>query len=201
MINIIKCKNCLIEFNTIKKKQKYCSRKCMGIGQTNNSFYNTATKEQKIEKIRYKFEKFVIKNGNQCWKWKGSWGGGYPQININKRIIRGHRASYLLNISDIPSGMFVLHKCDNKECCNPEHLFLGTQKDNMRDKINKGRSNIVRGEKCSFAKLKTNDVLKIKLMIKNGILLSNISKIYNVSDTLIRKIKNNKVWKHILLGV
>lgn len=201
MINIIKCKNCLIEFSAIKKKRKYCSRKCSGISQTNNSFYNIATKEQKIERLRYKFEKFVIKNKDQCWKWKGSWSGGYPQLNVNKKNIKAHRASYLINVNEIPNRMLVLHKCDNRECCNPDHLFIGTQKDNMRDMINKGRSNNVRGEECSFSKLKINDVLKIKLMIKNGILLSNICKIYNVSHTLIRKIKNNKVWKHIILGV
>lgn len=66
---------------------------------------------------------------------------GYGQFNTSIKLVRAHRFSYELHFGKIPQGMFVCHKCDIPNCVNPEHLFLGTPKDNTQDCIRKGRFN------------------------------------------------------------
>lgn len=77
--------------------------------------------------------------GTPCWQWIGGAAGEYGGAWFERRQELAHRISWILHFGKIPGGMFVLHKCDNKLCVNPEHLFLGTQADNMRDKVEKGR--------------------------------------------------------------
>jgi hypothetical protein len=78
----------------------------------------------------------------ECWTWTASvfTQTGYGQFALTPRKpVNAHRMSWELSFGDIPSGMYVLHKCDNRSCVRPDHLFLGTQKDNMVDMSNKGR--------------------------------------------------------------
>ena len=82
-----------------------------------------------------------IDNDSNCWNWMGAKAcHGYGAITYNNKCQRVHRLSYVTFVGAIPDNLSVLHKCDNKLCCNPEHLFLGTQKDNMQDMYKKGRA-------------------------------------------------------------
>ena len=75
-----------------------------------------------------------------CWNWKKSINKrGYGQMNIEGKPKEMHRISYKTFVGDIPTGLNVLHKCDNRKCINPEHLWIGTQKENIQDMISKGR--------------------------------------------------------------
>lgn len=79
--------------------------------------------------------------GCGCWLWLGAWSTyGYGKVNKHGKVVtEAHRMFYEDRFGPIPDGMQVLHKCDTPPCCNPDHLFLGTQADNMRDMHRKGR--------------------------------------------------------------
>ncbi len=144
------------------------------------------------------FEKHVIRNDKGCWDWKGS-VQRYGQMSYDYKKITAHRASWIIHFGEIPEGMYVCHKCDNTKCSNPEHLFLGTAKDNIQDCINKKRIKgyARRGEKNSKCKLKEVDVLEIKKLLKTNITQDEIAKKFNVTQVAISKIKCNKNWRSI----
>ncbi|MEG5063131.1 HNH endonuclease signature motif containing protein [Microcoleus sp. B3-A4] len=146
--------------------------------------------------IKKRFEKHVISKDN-CWLtdlWCND--KGYPKISLNKKRINASRVSFQLYKGEIPEGIFVCHKCDNPSCVNPEHLFLGTHKENMRDMVEKGRSN--KGSKNPQSKLTEKEVFQIKaLLLETNLTVERISILFEVSRRTIGYIKQNNIWKHV----
>jgi len=90
------------------------------------------------------YEKFIPVTESGCWIWEGSCsntGYGSMQIGTNRKpkAENAHKLSWIIHNGKVPEGMYVLHKCDVRACVNPDHLFLGTHQDNMKDMVNKGR--------------------------------------------------------------
>ncbi len=145
-----------------------------------------------------RFFKFVNKT-EFCWLWTGSYCYyGYGQISINGKPRRAHRISYEMHKGEIPKDMFVCHKCDNPSCVNPDHLFLGTQEDNMKDMFKKNRQNTAKGERRFFSKLKNEDIPQIRELYNNNNRTKIIANIYGVSTQSILDIINGKAWKHVV---
>src|SRR3990167_3652620 len=88
--------------------------------------------------LEERFWSKVDKSGD-CWIWTGAKISGYPIFRVGNKLIRGHRYSWELCNGKIPEGLFACHHCDNPSCVRPDHIFLGTHTDNMRDARQKGR--------------------------------------------------------------
>lgn len=107
------------------------------------------------------FWKYAEVTDRGCWGWRASVGShGYGQITYLQQKYTAHRVSWELHFGSIPDGLCVLHRCDNRRCVNPNHLFLGTRKDNLEDMTAKGRR--VRGSKHGRSKLTEAEVLEIR---------------------------------------
>lgn len=142
--------------------------------------------------------KSTINKETGCIEWTRATSSGYGVLRHKGAAVRTHRISYELNKGPIPDGLFVLHHCDNKLCITPDHLFLGTQKDNMRDMSAKGRGNHARGERAGRSKLTEAEVLRIRKTYtgKYGERLAMAEK-YNVSGGSIWSVVTGRTWTHI----
>lgn len=139
-------------------------------------------------------------NENDCAIWTGHTDKrGYGKISklVDGKVIsiRSHRAVYELYFGPLDSSVNVLHSCDFTSCCNIKHLFPGTQADNIRDKVSKGRQ--AKGKHNGRAKLTAIDVMKIKSLLERGKMQSDIAFRFDVSEVTISAIKLGKIWKHI----
>ena len=126
-----------------------------------------------------------------CWLWTGNINSdGYGRIGVNYKNILAHRFSWGLHFGMIPKGMNVLHECDNPPCVNPAHLFLGTQADNMKDMVAKGRSH-------TAFKLTVYDVREIRRRAATGENQTDIGTDFGLCQGTVSEIFNRKIWKHI----
>lgn len=140
-----------------------------------------------------------VKKTKKCWIWKaGKFNTGYGSFRIRNHMLPAHRVSWLLVYGFIPKNQCVLHKCDVRECVNPNHLFLGTKVDNIRDMIHKGRDNKAIGEQNGFSKLNESQIKKIRKSYKNGnSSYAKLAKGFDISASTVGHIVNKQNWKHV----
>ena len=140
----------------------------------------------------------TIIDDNGCHIFTGSKDEcGYGRIYKDKKLVRLHRAMYEKIHGEIPKKMVIMHKCDVPACINPKHLMLGTQGMNIKDMFDKKRDNILHSENHGMAKLTNIDIPIIRKRLFNGDTCISIAKDYEVSEGMIRHIKNNRAWRHI----
>lgn len=169
----LRCKECGAAFTFHNSRGKYCSPRCQLYAH--------------------------LDRAGGCWEWKGNTNRhGYGQLQnrgLAKNGVRAHVLSWVLHVGPVPSGMFVCHKCDNRRCSRPDHLFLGTCADNMADMVRKGRSRF--GIKNHNAKFTEADVLEIVQALLNGERVTDIAIRFGCGTSRISTIKAGKSWKHL----
>lgn len=139
---------------------------------------------------------------DSCWMWTGTnFNTGYGKFRTYGKIHLAHRAAWIIAHGPIPHdgsyhGSCVCHRCDVHGCCNPSHLFLGTQGDNMRDRTTKGR--VAHGENHYMAKLTTAQVIEIRsLYAAGGTSHRRLAKLFGLGEDSIGRIIKGSVWKHL----
>lgn len=158
------------------------------------------------KELNERFWKKVQQAGeDECWFWAAAYGrGGYGQFTISGKHLKrdtpygAHRVAYFLHYGVDPKDLFVCHKCDNPKCCNPKHLFLGTNQENTQDRQRKGR--FACGEKCStgrtdiFSKTEVQEILN---RYWGGETSTSISADYEVSQQTISDIIRGRSYKYV----
>jgi hypothetical protein len=143
--------------------------------------------------LKERFERRILKSESGCWLWTGAHGSsGYGHIGLNGKVLDTHRVSFELYRHRIPDGLFVLHHCDVKSCVNPEHLFLGTQTENLLDMTRKGRRSWASGENSGSAKLTAEKARKIREDTRSH---RTIAKEYEIGKSTVGAIKTGKAWR------
>lgn len=191
------CRNCRKSFHTKpclvrKGKGHFCSRKCAD------------TRHTKVTPSEL-FLKHVKKSAKGCWLWTGyhlpdtpRCKGGYGQTTYRGQRMAAHRASWLIHRGPIPRGKFVLHDCprgDSRDCVRPDHLWLGTHKENMADMVAKNRS--AAGERHPKAKLSVVKVVRIRQLIRKGFSTKQVAAWYRVSPSTIVRAVSGFNWKKV----
>lgn len=156
--------------------------------------------------------KYDVDAASGCWIWRGR---QYGSFNMGGRVDHAHRAAWTLHRGPIPDGLCVLHNCpsgDNPRCVNPDHLFLGTHRDNALDKVAKGRwgggagerhgsrtkpHRVARGRRVRTAKLTEDDVRRIRELRAEGASLSRLGRLFNVHPLTARKVVLGLSWTHV----
>jgi transcriptional regulator with XRE-family HTH domain len=137
-----------------------------------------------------------VSKGEECWEWRGTTHkDGYAQFMVAGAWYPAHRVSYTLALGPIPDGLLVCHKCDVRRCVRPDHFFLGTDADNARDKVEKGRQQ--RGEAVHLAKLTEADVVKARGMVAAGMSRTDVAGLLGVSREAVTFAVAGKHWKHV----
>lgn len=166
-----------------KKKTEYICKGC-GIA------YPAHTRQYHYCTIECHFWSKTDKTG-ECWEWTaGGHKFGYGEFRVAGKLIRAHRYSYEIHKGEIPAGFGINHTCDNPKCVNPDHLYAGTQRDNLNDALSRSRH--------SNRLLNKDQVLEIRGLLSSGKLNPHqISRAYNVYPSTIYDIRDGKTWTHV----
>lgn len=146
------------------------------------------------------WDKIIPEPNSGCWLWVGHLHRlGYGVIGRYGKAWKAHRWSWEINKGTIPRGKMVLHTCDIRCCVNPDHLFIGTQDDNMKDAARKGRirTGDKRGSKNGGAVLTEGKVLEIRKLYSEGWMQSDLYRKFKVSPMAINRVVHRKAWNHV----
>lgn len=157
----------------------------------------------KVEVDRHLIRRFwgkADKREDGCWEWQSAKmpkGYGIFTVLLEGKYVGvlAHRMAWLITYSDVPTELYVCHKCDNPKCVRPEHLFLGTHADNLGDQKAKGRSRF--GSKHHGAKVTEEDVKDMFALREQGLTHKQIAEKYNMSRPNVTVILNGRTWQNV----
>ncbi len=139
-----------------------------------------------------------VKKEEGCWPCSATPSGWYSRIQMGGRSILGHVASWIIHNGQIPEGMKVCHKCDNTRCVRPDHLFLGTHSENMKDMVRKGRNKPQRGALNHFSKLTEPDVVYIRESLASKTeTINSLATKFQTSFQGIYQVARGNAWGHV----
>jgi len=164
------------------KAPRFCSMKCVGASRV------------KAHSQDLIFQHSIPEPMSGCWLWTGpTFARNYGKIGCPPAL--AHRISWTVFRGAIPAGLVVRHRCDNPSCVNPDHLELGTNADNVADKIARGRQ--AKGERIARAVLSAREVGEIKLLLRRGAPRKAIAHDFSVSVSAVNHIAHGRSWKHL----
>lgn len=152
-----------------------------------------------IEQIKQRIHEMTkIDPVTGCWVWQGKKSHGYGHLRVKGGERLAHRMAYRIFKGDIPEGLGVLHDCDNPACCNPDHLHLGTQADNVREMHERNRAGKARGEKAGNHVFTDEDVIRIReIYASKEMTPGQLAKHFDVSVPAIHAVITGKTWRHV----
>jgi len=137
--------------------------------------------------------RFMLANGNGA----SSRGNGYGAMKVGGRLVSTHCIAYVLAFGEIPEGRIVAHKCDNRACCNPDHLEAITPGENNRDADERLGRQYARGEASATAVLTVEDVKQIRSLAKGGLGYVRIARKLGLNRNTVKGVVYRRTWKHI----
>lgn len=169
-------------FPHLWKKVRFCSKSC------GSHWLADSRKASPAEVLERR-----SRQSGDCIEWTGRLDAhGYGTVTFRRRKVRVHRLAYEYVYGPIPAGLHVCHSCDNRRCVKIEHLFLGTNADNIADRNTKARQ--ARGETHARAKLTADDVRTIRQSEASNVALAAA---YGVGETTINNVRHRRTWKHV----
>lgn len=165
-------------FYYLIRNQETCSLSCRSKFkyQKRINEFNALSDEQKLNLLKERYEKFVVRKDG-CWDWNAAKVLGYGAFRLGRKSYKAHRVSWMIHKGIIPSALFVLHKCyKNRQCTNPDHLYLGTALENNHDIINAGDKKALNKEQ----------ILEIKKLLSLDVPQTKIAKKFNITSSTVR---------------
>ncbi|MGH8235418.1 MAG: HNH endonuclease [Steroidobacteraceae bacterium] len=145
-------------------------------------------------------EQYIVDAATRCYVWQRARDkDGYGKFWLCGKLVRANRYAYERAAGPLACGMQACHTCDNPPCVNPEHLFAGTNSDNVKDAIRKGRAAapVFHGAEHGMAILDTAQVLSIRAKLAAGTRQCDVAREFSISEPLVYRIKKRIIWKHV----